>query len=347
MVADWQALGANQGRVGRAAIARLVLSRPDVIDEDLFDFALAQVQDTGDLPDIVPAALGMALLRRRPWMFGSDLPDDSSLKAAVKAAIATADADDLAAALSRHVEALVAILPERPDVLGRRSLWEMRPQSVTRLLATVDPASDRAADVVAAVMAAGRDDLAKEVVGRFGSRSAIRVLLEPGHPITPAWLGAIASRPDELATCMSDGMLRDKALLIPLCRKLEPDGVPNEIGEDPWVTALRDSQPSADIAGEDTLAAFLFCRAMGWRSRSPGRLFSLSMQRLHEATAMDRVHGDERRLAEQRLPWWPHGARGTAARVSATRSWINFWTGPSRPANSGPWSKTTISGWSW
>jgi len=65
--------------------------------------------------------------------------------------------------------------------------------------------------------------------------------------------------------------------------------VPEEAGEDPWVTAVHYSKVTSDVEGEDMLAALLFCRGMGWRSRSAGRLLFLSVQRLSKAPAANRL----------------------------------------------------------
>ena len=84
---------------------------------------------------------------------------------------------------------------------------------------------------------------------------------------------------------------------------MDPDAVPNEYGEDPWLKAMEMSSDSNDVAGEDYLAAFLLNRALGWNSRSIGRLMFFCVQRVHQALAVERLDWNAWNLVQRRLPW--------------------------------------------
>lgn len=296
-------LGASQAGLARAAAARLLFSRPDAMDDALATFAFEQVASSKDLLGIDPGHIGRALLEWRPDGLASALTEGGALRTAVEAVLPTINADDLASALSRNPDALVDLIPARPDLLESPALWRTGLSSPV-LLGAANPSAERATAVIMAMMDAGRADGAEAAVRQLGARPVIRALGEciDSRP-DDAWFRVVASRPEELAACMADGTLRNRRVLLALCYMLDPDTVPNAIGEDPWVTAVHQSLPSGDRADEDMLAAFLFCRALGWTSRSQGRLFFLSVQRLHEASAMDRLHGAARHLTERRLPF--------------------------------------------
>ena len=63
------------------------------------------------------------------------------------------------------------------------------------------------------------------------------------------------------------------------------------------------SSDSNDVAGEDYLAAFLLNRALGWNSRSIGRLMFFCVQRVHQALAVERLDWNAWNLVQRRLPW--------------------------------------------
>jgi hypothetical protein len=305
-VKELEKLGPGQGRMGRAAAAKVVLSRPGLDDAGLFHFALNQVRADRDLMGTDPVLVGQALLRWRSDLLGGEMTLEDPLRAAVDAVGPIADADVLLRALATVPVALEMILPARPDLLEATAFWQMRSIDAVQAFRSVDIDQDRATAVVTAMITAGRADCSSLAVARFGIRPVIAALSASfGSHLGTAdvWLRAITGDTDELAACMVDGILTTRPMLIALTTIMDPDAVPNSVGQDPWVTMLEQSRPSTDEAGEDHLAAFLFCRAMGQRSRSPGRLFFLSVQRLHEAMAVRRISDDIWRLTDRRLPW--------------------------------------------
>ncbi|ESZ12237.1 hypothetical protein X737_27925 [Mesorhizobium sp. L48C026A00] len=305
-VLELQRLGPTQGRMGRAAAAKVILSRPDLADRRLFEFALEQVRTDQDLLGIDATLVGRAILRWRPDLLGGTMPDEDPLQAAVDAILTDADADELVEVLTTAPDAMPAILAARPDILEKTSIWRIRSVDVTRLLQSVDVDQDHAAAIAAAMIAAGRDDCSSLAVDRLGVCAVVRALIETSRGDTQSispWLRTVAGKTDELAACLAEGVLTDRSLLIGLAAILDPDAVPNSVGQDPWVTAVEYSRALVDDGGEDILASFLFCRAMGWRSRSAGRLFFLSVQRLHEAMAARRLSDAAWRLTDRRLPW--------------------------------------------
>lgn len=146
------------------------------------------------------------------------------------------------------------------------------------------------------------------MVDRFGIDPVVAALSSldvAGIHSRLAWVQTIARSINDLAEGMSRGGISHRPLLFALAEILGPDAVPNSVGTDPWVTAVERTRTSDDVRNEDLLASFLFARARGWRSRSAGRLFSISVQRLHEAMASERLTEKAWSVAKLRLP---HGS---------------------------------------
>lgn len=305
-VSELERLGPGQGRMGRAAAARMVFSRPGLVDRSLFDFALQQVRADPDLLGVDPLVLGRALIRWKPELLADDLPEHDPLRNAVDAALPEVEAGELVDLIETVPSAAVAVIQARPDVSELASFWRIPSLDVPRLISALEAGQDRALRVVGALMEAGRDVSAAAIVGRFGIYPVVAALSSldvAGIRSRLAWIQTIARRTDDLAEGMSRGIIWHRPLLFALAETLGPDAVPNSVGIDPWVTAVERTRTSDDMRGEDLLAAFLFTRARGWSSRSAGRLFFLSVQRLHEAMASKRLTEEAWRVARPRLPY--------------------------------------------
>ena len=305
-VSELERLGSGQGRMARAAAARVVLSRPDIKDRQLLDFALQEVRAHRDLLGVRPAIVGQALLRWKPDLLTDGLVEHEALYKAVEAALPEADIEELAALINAVPAAAAMVIAFRGDVLERASFWRTASIDGTRLLQSLDSNNSRAAQIVSALMEAGRDDCSVAVVDNFGIGPVVAALADLDAAAIRSrmgWVRTIERRVDDLAKVMANGALWQRPLLFTLSQTLDPDAVPNIAGTDPWVTAVERTRVTDDVLGEDLLAAFLFNRARGWRSRSAGKLFFLSVQRLHEALASARLSDEAWRIAKQRLPY--------------------------------------------
>ena len=305
-VSKLESLGSGQGRMGRAAAARVVLSRSGIDDRRLFDFALQQIRADRDLLGIEPVIVGRAILRWKPDLLADGLAEEAPLRKAVEAALPGADPEELVDVLKAVPSAAGAVLPSRPDVLEHASFWRIATIDALGLIRSLDADPDHATRIVSALAQADRDDCSLVVVDRFGISPVVVALSKMdvvGIRSRMGWVRAIARRTNDLAEGMADGTLSHRPLLLVLAEILDPDAVPNSVGTDPWVVAVERTRTMDDVSAEDLLAAFLFNRARGSRSRSTGRLFFLSVQRLHEAMATERLTGEASRIAKQRLPY--------------------------------------------
>lgn len=228
------------------------------------------------------------------------------LQKALEAALSGADPEELVDVLEVVPGAAAAVLPSRPDVLEHTSFWRINTIDALGLIRSLDIDQHHAARIVSALMEASRDDCSRMVVDCFGINPVVDALSKldaVGIRSRMGWVRAIARRTNDLAERMADGGLSHRPLLFVLAKILDPDAVPNSVGTDPWVVAVERTTTTEDVSAEDLLAAFLFNRARGRRSRSAGRLFFLSVQRLHEAMAFERLSSEAWRIAKQRLPY--------------------------------------------
>lgn len=305
-VSELERLGSGQGRMGRAAAARVVLTQSVVDDHRLLDFAFQQVRADRDLLGVDPTIVGRAVLRWRPDLLADGLAEEGPLQKAVAAALMGADPEELVHALNVMPAAAAAVLLSRPDVLEHASFWRITAIDALALIRSLDIDQEHATRIVHAIAEAERDDCSRIVVECFGISPVVNMLSRMdavGIRSRMGWIRAIAQRTNDIAAKMSDGGLAHRPLLLVLAEVLDPDAVPNSVGTDPWVVAVERTRISDDVASEDLLAAFLFNRARGWRSTSKGRLFFLSVQRLHEAMARERLSDAAWRIAKQRLPY--------------------------------------------
>ncbi|AZS80086.1 hypothetical protein ELS24_17470 [Achromobacter spanius] len=305
-VFELEQLGTNQARMGRAAAARMVFSRPGLVDRRLFDFALQQVRVDRDLLGVEPLVVGRALLRWKPEFLADDLPEEDPLHKAIDAALPEADVEELIDLIEALPGAAMAVLPARPDVFERASFWRIASLDAPRLIGALDAGQDGTVRIVGALMEAGRDECSAVMVDRFGIDPVVAALSSldaAGIRSRLAWIRTIAHRIDDLAEGMSCGIIWHRPLLFALAKILAPESVPNSVGTDPWVTAVERTKTSDDVRHEDLLASFLFARARGWCSKSAGKLFFLSVQRLHEAMASERLTDEAWRIAKPRLPY--------------------------------------------
>ncbi|MFW2831685.1 hypothetical protein [Sphingomonas sp. ID0503] len=304
-VSDLELLGPGQGRMGRAAAARAIFSKPYIADRRLFDFALEQVRSDEDLLGVDASVVGRVLLRWCPDVLAEELDQADPLRRAVSVALAEATADELTAVVANVSVTAAVIITARPDILELPSFWQIGTINVPRLISFLTVEPERASRIVRAMVHAGRDDCAWQAVERFGTGPVVTALSgldANGIRSRAEWVRAFARRTDDVASLMASGVLSHRPLLFLLTESIDPDAVPNSVGTDPWVTAVERTRTSDDVASEDLLAAFLFNRARGWRSRSAGRLFFLSVQRIHEAMAAARLSDAAWRLVGPKIP---------------------------------------------
>lgn len=182
--------------------------------------------------------------------------------------------------------------------------WSPPDLGSTRPLSPIRRSLQSAA--VAAMLKSGRSDLAPRAVRECGARVVLQALRDTPDAIgdrSGAWVRAAANDMSAVAQYLAMQQAIPRPILHMLARALPPDAVPNDFGSDPWLNALRNSTGLIDDDATFYLAAYLLSRALGSRSRLPGELAQLSLERAHTAAASNRLPEEGWRLLESRLPW--------------------------------------------
>lgn len=133
-----------------------------------------------------------------------------------------------------------------------------------------------------------------------------RLISSPNFPEQAlSWLRVIRADANAVAQFLTRSAPTSK-LLVQLADNLDPDAVPNDIGVDPWCSALR-SVFAAEGSLPFELQVFGFRRALGRRSRSVEELLKLTFEPLHGAAESNTFPAAQWRLFESSLPWAPFG----------------------------------------
>ena len=128
-----------------------------------------------------------------------------------------------------------------------------------------------------------------------------------------------------VAEVLRNGTIRKRSTLESIARLTWPDDVPNEVGEDPWCAAARDTQDAAAGPTPVYLSAYWFSRALGGRSLTPERLLMFSFHDVYEATRKSSIPDDAWHLVERRLPWampWLQWDRCDRIRTAVVRTFL-------------------------
>jgi hypothetical protein len=171
-------------------------------------------------------------------------------------------------------------------------------------LVAMAPDND-AGKIAGALIAAERSDPAAALVSRAAAADlavAIETLV-PDTPTARGWLRALALNPDKSAAVLASGRLRHASTLLALAKAMDPDGVPNDAGEDPWWIAARTAKGKLSGSDEDYFAGFLMARGLGRISRSPADLFRRSYTTVHKALSRGRLPFEVERHVVGRLTW--------------------------------------------
>jgi hypothetical protein len=115
------------------------------------------------------------------------------------------------------------------------------------------------------------------------------------------WVRHACSDTDAVAKYLSQTTASSAGTIHLISQQLQPDAVPNDFGEDPWLIALRAYARSRRKLPIELLA-YGFRRCMGWRSRSVAELLSITFEALHGAAEQDNIPEASWSLLENALP---------------------------------------------
>lgn len=299
-------LGPAQATQARAFVVEQALSQVEKLGGPVFQLIMDSVASTGkELSKPLAERFGRALWSYSPARFAEALSEGGVVGNAADSSLRSLSREDLIEGLATFPNAADGVLKRRHDLLADPLFWRLPGLETDTLLEAVAADPGIAAPVLGAMVSSGRGDIADMAVQRLGGARVIEALktaanIASSNQLVP-WLNALA--PTDLASALAGGIVRERSLLVAIARTTHPDSVPNDYGDDPWAIAVDGSTESLDIEADDFLGAFLLARGLGHRSRSPGRLLSQSLERVHSALAAGRMPRAGWQLIDMRLPW--------------------------------------------
>ena len=201
-------------------------------------------------------------------------------------------------------ELLSLALTLRPELIKYPSFW-LTIKTTDESFGVVEN-KDQQLAAIAAMLAAGRSDLAPVTVKAFGSAIVFEGLSKEKNiedKDLSLWVKAASVDIESVAEFLGSRINIPRKIIYALAKILPPDLVPNDYGEDPWFVAWRNSVDSIDDSQVTYLLVYFLNRALGWISKSQAELLQLSFEPIHNALARNSLPDDYWRTFESRLPW--------------------------------------------
>jgi GTPase-associated protein 1, N-terminal domain type 1 len=320
-----------EARDARMQLMQRLAAMEGELDEVLVTFSMRNLPlMTDDQFAVIAPRLGAALWRYDPHQLVKTLASGGRAHALASTAIAAVPTEAILTELVRFPDLAPPVLGERPALLSEPSLWgvETLEQAARAVLASGLPAAsvlDAAigrgtASIVRALCEAwGRDTVLTALIARLENRGS-----ENPTENESRWL-AEAATPNTVAATLSRSDSRLQSTLVALARQLRPDDVPNDYGEDPVYTAIRQARGELSPASSLYLRAWVLARALGYRSSSQAELFAFSFDQIYLAALGSRLPDEAWNLLDGRLPnsmFWSDWDRGRRLRAGILIAFI-------------------------
>ena len=291
----------------RAVLAHSALSQAGSLNDACLEFLLRHLEflERHDL-ERVAGTLGRAVWSKGPNRLMSLMETNRAFRVIAERTFEVLPTRELARGLQEAPDLARIALTCRPDLIAEPGFWTRDfPVQADALDELAN--SNKTRPIVAALVAAQRDDLASTVVERCGSFVVLDILgsemeRDSKNRSFERWILAASRNPVAVSEYLAAGPTKPRILLAALARSLAPDVVPNEIGTDPWLSATRNSTGSLSEPSAIHLSAYLLSRALGPNSRSAGELAELGFEPVHDAAASSRLSDEAWLLLEERLP---------------------------------------------
>ncbi|WP_448121560.1 GAP1-N1 domain-containing protein [Xanthomonas arboricola] len=294
--------GKTQARSVRSMVVRRAIDEIDNLNEEVFDFVMEAVED-GSASDWVREyeVFGAALWRRSPDRFFTVLDAGGDLGERLTNVLHSLPAGDLIQGIEASPEIASRCVSMRPDLMEHVDFWRGAWADL-ELLEGLD--KGRAVPAALALIGAGIEAAASAMIPRVDAMALASILegVNDG-PVLETWLKELANSPNRAAAVLASGGMSRRRSLAALARQMDPDTVPNDYGEDPWLVAARAASGHLGQLDEDFLAAFLIARALGVRSRSRPELLRQFYTVVYRALEQSRLPKEVESLVTWRLNW--------------------------------------------
>jgi hypothetical protein len=307
-----ESFGNDHGNTIRTLIVALAASQPEVIGERAFSFVVDNLEllDATDLERNVKQ-IAARIWSRDPGEIHLLLNAGPPRSYVAESCLKVLSSCDLVRGLHKSQGLDQEILARRPDILEEPEFWTIPCPHQGEGLTAITREPRHLDATLRAMLDAKRGDLSTEVVRRFGARQVLRAVAAYRGMSTsdylPApvlsWLEAAMIDNAQVAEALSRGILRDRATLAAIARHTKPAFVPNEFGDDPWLTAINNAQGHVSDPEQQYISAYLLARAFGYCSRNQAELITHVFDTVYFAAFRSKLTDEAWKVVEPWLPW--------------------------------------------
>ena len=295
----------GQARFVRTAVTQAAAARVGSLDPDSFAFLVRNLEFLGSEPPAETLRnIGAAVWHRQLVRVHEMLNDTGPAHFVAKAAIEAVPLDALIAGIESVPSLFREVLEARPEIVGATDFWMVNDLNVRAALAVAASAPSLAQAAAGALVGSGRADLAYAATEALGALCVGRAVLAVDHPlnVVQPWYEAVAAQPLAVAELFAGHAARIRQSLVQFARAMQPDSLPNEVGDDPWITAIATSRGDVSEQDNSYFRAFILARAISNRSHAAAELAIQTFELVHTALAQREMPEDGWRLIQKRLP---------------------------------------------
>ncbi|MDY1032141.1 hypothetical protein [Stenotrophomonas sp. CFBP8980] len=297
-----ESLGKSQARSVRLIVVKHAIEEIDEIDDEVFGFVIEALGDGAVSGWFPPSQHSfVSLWRKSPTRFFTIIDLGGDFGGHLMDVLRSMPLQFIVQGAGVSPELSSRVVTVRPDLLESADFWR-GPGASLDLLELLD--DDRCFSVASALIEAGIEGSASMLIRRLDGVAVASILERMSEgPLLDAWLRELARDPNRLAAALASCAVTGRKTLVALARRVDPDAVPNDYGDDPWVVAASGASGKLEQADEDFFAVFLMSRALGTKSRSRADLIRQSYTVVYRALEHVRLPPQVEGLVTRRLIW--------------------------------------------
>jgi hypothetical protein len=254
-------------------------------------------------------SLAYAVWRRKPEDFTELLAAGGAVGLESTNALDSLSIEDLLEGIKAEPELIGIVLGRHPELAADPALWEAKGPLRDAAFQHLRDAPELWPLTIKAMVELSEEGLARMAFDLFGAIPIWDVLAPAldsgsvGAKLQP-WIKLAVSDASTVAQVLTSGRIKTQRALGVIAHMIGPDDIPNEFGEDPWVTAVRGATGVIDDG--TYFMSYLLSRAFGYRSRNNADLAVIAFEVVYSAVGMSNLHDDAWVLLEPRLPHVPY-----------------------------------------
>lgn len=296
-----------------STVTQLVLTAAirsaSVLDGPSLEFVLSNLTVIDQQQLVANArALGVAVWRFTPLRLAQLWESDGPGRDVASSGLNAIELEELLEGLPLTGEFANTAFNLRPALLTSIAIWRADPALATRAIRAAARHIEIAPRALDQLIASQTTTLIPTAFAEFGNenvwRHLVAALTSREQPATSlfAWLQAGTKYPGTVAQVLATTRGLNRSALAAIARASNPDLVPNDYGDDPWVIAAEQTDAGAISDDDAYLCSYLLARAFGPQSRNSVGLVELALTTVSSAAAMNVLIPSAWQLLAPHLP---------------------------------------------